>query len=487
MRKEMKIMRKNMTIPGLSPVHLLRNALLSAAAILSVACSTLPDESESNKEYIPEEVSFGVYLQRNRETKAGVPGILTTDSDASNKTNLEEKGFGVFGYHTDASLYNQSIKPNFMYNQNVKQNAGGSAWEYAPIKYWPNEFGEDAVSETIDRLTFFAYAPYVAVNSVTGLLSDPDDGTAENSHSTGITRLSRSTDDGDPKVSYIVSFNPANSVDLCWGVASANFTSSSGSGVAANNIAAGEPYLNVTRPKIDDSGKIKFNFKHALAALNVQIKAVVAGEAINPALTRIYVRSVSFEGFTDEGSLNLNSSVTTGPQWVNFYANGPVSSHPVTVHDGRTDGSEAISASSTEKPADLNPVIVQSKKYSETPTDGVTTTAVNLFNSNTLTDPVFVIPNDAVFKVTITYDVETRDSKILGTFLADGEEHGSVVENTITKTITGITDSKLQPGNKYTITLNLGMRSVDFSAEVSSWDSSSSETNVDLPENTTTP
>ena len=441
--------------------------LLGASALIA-ACTALPREEQVTLQGNPEEVAFSAYLNRST-TKAGAVGLL-------NNTALADNGFGVFGYHTDNALYSQAALPNFMYNTKVS----GTPWQYSPIKYWPNEYGENASSEAIDRLTFFAYAPYVKVNSATGALdgTEYDNTTPEKSTTTGITRLTRATDTGDPLVSYVVSFNPASSVDLTWGVAKDAFNKSAGTSEGTNAIAQGDPYINVARPNTGD--KIAFSFEHALASLNVQIKSDLAGGATHDATqTKVYVRSVKFEGFAGEGSLNLNSK-KGAPQWVNYYGNGALSTESVTIYDGRRDGREATSADANEKPSDLNPVIVQSAAYDDVAlTAGVTTTAVNLFNPGTggVNSPIYVIPTGDVLKVTIAYDVETIDEKILGTFLADGATHGSVVENTISKTITGIT---MEAGKKYVITLNLGLNSVDFEADIEAW-GTGEEAEADLP------
>lgn len=437
---------------------------IALGASLLMACTALQEEPLNNAASNPEEVNFSAYLMRGT-TKAGATGELTTSTGTR---NLQTEGFGVFGYHTDNALYSQAVQPNFMYNTKVST----ASWTYSPIKYWPNEFGENASSEAIDRLTFFAYAPYVKVNSSTGSLDGYDDSDAANSTKTGITRLTRATDTGDPKVSYVVAFAPESSVDLCWGVSKDGFNKSAGTSEGTNSIAAGAPYINVARPNTGD--KIAFGFEHALASLNVKIDASVAGTsngaAMDAAQTRVYVRSVTFEGFAAEGSLNLNSAKGS-PQWVNYYGNGALSTSPVTILDGRRDGREGSSADANEKPADLNPVIVQSAAYGAGAlTAGVTTTAVNLFDPGTAgteNSPVYVIPNGDNLKVTIAYDVETIDDKILGSYLADGVKHGSVVENKITKTITGI--GAMEAGKKYVVTLHLGLNSVDFDAEITDW------------------
>ncbi len=452
-----------------------------AAAAMFAACSsddTLNEQvalDQANAGQVP--VVFDSYV--NRGTRAGEPGILTTDGSSST-TSLQTQGFGVFGYYTDNKPYSETAIPNFMYNQKVS----GATWTYSPLKYWPNEFGTGAISEGQDRLTFFAYAPYVDVN--------PETGVATGTSTTGIMSLTRNTDTGDPYVKYIADFDPDNSVDLCWGVAKANFTSTV-TGPTGNNVAAGKPYIDVIKPEI--TSKIKFDFKHALAALNIQIDADFdvadhSGSDIDNQ-TRIWVRSVTFKGFTDQGMLNLNGealNATYTPEWYDLCGNTKISTKEVTIYDGRRDGKEGQSAVSNETPLGLNSLLIQDEPYVTTnplalsTNTGVRHEARNLFNSTTLTAPVFVIPTSEELEITIVYDVETYDGN-LSTYLSDGATKGSTIENKITKTIKVSSSAiTLQAGKKYTINLHLGMTSVKFEASVTDWSDQTAD-NTDLPHN----
>ena len=201
------------------------------------------------------------------------------------------------------------------------------------------------------------------------------------------------------------------------------------------------------------------------------------------------VRSVTFNGFSMRGSLNLNSNKTDGPIWYDISGTGKLKREPVTVYDGRTDGMEGVATASdlSEKPMDLNPLLVQSLPYGNLGlTAGVTTTAVNLFNNADVDAPVMVIPTPgAPMSVTIVYDVETEDNRLTG-YLSDGVTHGSSVENKITKNIT--TDQGnmiLSSGKKYVVKLHLGLTSVKFDADVAVWDNTSypDPADVYLPDN----
>ncbi len=455
--------------------------LATAGMLALAACSKTGNPNDEPMVQSAEEVSFGAYLSRST-TKAGLAGTELTSSDGT--SNLQTEGFGVFGYYTDGELYSDLAKPNFMYNQKV--NYSGGSWTYSPAKYWPNEFGTQASADEVDRLTFFAYAPWVDVSAASGSIkSSVYSGAAL---TTGITGLSRATAAGDPLVKYVASFSPAESVDLCWGVAKSDFNATVTTEFS-NDIDAGYPYIDVAKPTI--SSRVDFDFKHALSSLNVQIDTDVDVVSHNDgeleANTKIYVRSVTFEGFSVKGALNLNSNATDGPNWVDIAGSERLSSAPVTVYDGRRDGKEGVANASdaNEKPQGLNEVLIQNQPYSGTPTAGVVHTPVNLFSGSALESPIFVIPNGETLKVTIVYDVETKDSK-LSTFLSDGVTLGSTVENTITKTISSSTDPAvpfvMECGKRYVIRLHLGLTSVKFDANVSDWGAGSSA-DVDTPVN----
>ena len=453
---------------------------LAAAATVLAGCSALEQTGSEEKsgQRSPQAVGFGAYLNQGVSTKAGHGGILTTSGATY---SLQTVGFGVFGYYSDGGLYNESTsKPDFMYNEKVSYET--DHWTYSPIKYWPNEFGAQAISDETDRLSFFAYAPYVEVNNTTGIPADAE---------SGIIALSRNTAAGDPYVKYAVSFEPATSVDLCWGVAATAYSSSVDPSTP-NSIQQNWPYIDLWKPAAGEDGYINFNFKHALAALNVQIDAVVDASSsgtVVDANTKIYVRSVSFEGFTTKGTLNLNSSNTTSetecnPNWGGIAIGSKLDASPITVYDGRRDGKEALYAATNESPAGLNESIIQANAYergtigadyqyddARNDSEGVTKDPKNLFKSDTYDDPIFVIPTDETLKVTVVYDVETPDATVTS-FLSDGETRGTVVENKISKEITyGTTSEKLQlsAGKKYTLILHLGMQSVQFDATVADW------------------
>jgi len=421
-------------------------------------------------------VGFSAYASRGT-TRAGFAGALGMDQLV--KSQVEKGGFGVFAYYTDLRRYDQTYVPNFMYNQGVFKG-DGTVWAYSPVMYWPNESGSGAESDDEDKVSFFAYAPYVQhASAAAGSVDTSADPTAAE---WGITGFSRNTAAGDPLVRYVTSFDPGRSVDLCWGVCDETSWNKIQNSTAPQTMAKGLPWLDVEHPQGTDQ-RMTFTFKHALSQFNVQIDA--DGDAVShdagkdvDAGTRIYVRSISFTGIALKGALNLNNTVGgDNPQalWLDYAG---VTDLPfgesVTVKDGRRDGREGASGAeaANETPSGLNDKIIQKDGADKGFTQpGVTHTAVNLFNSTALDKCVYVIPTGEKMTVTIVYDVETRNP-LLPTYISDGATNGVSVENKVSQDILFGTDPSkgLENGKKYTLKLHLGMNTVKFSADVTAWD-----------------
>ena len=267
--------------------------LAASAAVILASCAKIENNAlvidNSN-----EPVTFGVYTARTA-TKA----VSATDFGTIDQAALEASvnGFGVFAFHSDNSEGSNdyaagtpsNFKPNFMYNQKVKYES--SEWKYSPLKYWPNEYGAGAVSTAVDKLTFFAYAPYVAT------VGDE-----------GVTAFSENTATGDPTVSFKVPAKAAEQIDLMYSNADLK-----------------------NKTKMAVTGKVKFTFVHALSNLSIYPIAVVdattipdsAGPDIDAA-TKVTINSIEIKGkFNQVGTLNLatgvwNSSAAAADQTVTY-------------------------------------------------------------------------------------------------------------------------------------------------------------------------
>ena len=450
---------------------------LGVAAFLFVACSTNDDALESTgtaELTTPATIDFNAYLRR-QTTRSGVPGTLTT-TGADGTVSLQEVGFGVLGYNTGERWYLQTDVPNFMYNEHVTYNAERQRWTYEPAKYWPNGEGEAVgVAGVVPHyVSFFAYAPRVAIDPVTGMVQD--DGHSYFHPRQGITALTRHAKTGDPYVRYDMPMDPAQRVDLCWAL----------------------PHMNRTKPtaasRAVDLPTVDLEFYHALTAMNMRIDTDILQEQ-NPeekdgpgrpdGFTRVWVRSVTVEGFTNRGWLALNNPQTR-PVWytIDGYLSGQtIALTPLTIHDGRRDWREALHADPNELVTGLNPRIVQQHPYTiaddgtiaipaaDGDNPGVTETTVNLFGTDDGTTalglPVYGIPTGGNLRVTIVYDVETYDPKLVSDFLADGRTPGSRIRNNITAAVT-MNGSPVSPqaGSVYCLKLHLGLRSVEAEAFV---------------------
>ncbi len=75
-----------------------------------------------------------------------------------NNNNLKTNGFKCYGYYTRENMWAGTNElSNFM--DGIEVNWNGSSYEYSPLKYWPNEGGNDYIS-------FLAISP-ISVGTVT--------------------------------------------------------------------------------------------------------------------------------------------------------------------------------------------------------------------------------------------------------------------------------------------------------------------------------
>lgn len=461
----------------------------AAAAAMLTACSS-EELATAPKQAQDQAISFDVYTQR-AVTRAGLPGNDGTTYGFTT-AKMETEGFGVFAYYTDNNDYDPAKStPNFMYNQKVIKGAFGgttASWKYEPAKYWPNEFGDAAASDETDKLTFFAYAPYVDVDVTNGV---PVGATEDELN---ITALSKNSATGDPIVKYIVDTNPATSVDLCWGVA-ADATSYAPIVTGAYAPALGDNFENLVKEYSAANGKINWLFKHALAKLNVKVIMNVDEEtpsttasALVDANTKVCIREITLGGFLMKGALNLNSEDGKGadatPNWLAYDgATEAVYEGPVTFFDGFKDGKELTdnNIQKNEKPTGLNPVLIAGQSI---PTDAF----VNLWDGAADADePIYVIPTGEPMTCNIVYDVDTEDANLTG-ILSDGKTHGSSVENNINYAKgTGLAPENvfdaIEAGKAYEVKIYVGLTSVKFEASVKDWDATPGAVDVELPEN----
>lgn len=280
-------------------------------------------------------VGFDVYVPgATAQTRAGLEGTMTT-----NRLQRSERyggGFGVYAYLVEdendapaATTYaswqgitSPSEAPNFMVNEKLLWNSVNQGWFYNPLKYWPNETNKDSQTtpaemqgqptspkQHLDRLTFFAYAPYVSAGA-----NEP-----------GITALTDNTGKlggtgsvVEATIGYKASLdNPNKAVDLLWGVAPAGgltYTAVNGEVV---NVNEGMPLVDMTKPSVNTN--MKFLFQHALARINVNVVAAIdqigAGGTLDPN-TKITIDEITLTGYFGEtGNLNLDNTAANVANW----------------------------------------------------------------------------------------------------------------------------------------------------------------------------
>jgi len=481
---------------------------VTAAAL--AACSSEELNVQDTQKPVSQEapVQFDVYAQRSVNTRGGTPGT-------NNNENIGTRGFGVFAYYTMGEQYDTKATPNFMYNQKVTCTgtaAAGTLWTYEPVKYWPNEYGNAAVSDDVDYVTFFAYAPWTDIEPTTGNIIPTEPTTAnpetvEHQQKYNIISVNKNSAQGDPIIKYVVDTDPATSVDLLWGVAAEtagdNYSPITNS---AKAVTPGKPFIDLVKPNNPAEDRLQFNLKHALAKVKVTIDYIddantptgPAAAKLNKDETRIYVRSFTMSGLATQGALNLNN--TDGdpgePLWKD-YDGRDLAFGEVTFQDGRKDGKEGDvnGAQNNETPQGLNPEIVENYaatsdgKFGTEKKPGVTTTPQLLFGGTADDNNggyFYVIPRNTKgasadpVNVTIVYDVETIDKNLAG-LLSDGATHGLSTENIISKNniFKGV---DFEAGKQYLLKIHLGMTSVKIEATVTDW-VENGETHVDLPDN----
>ena len=321
--------------------------MAAASALMLTACTSEDDVVQTSvKQTAPKAVGFDVYTPAaTNVTRAGLEGTMTTGRLQRSEGN--GGGFGVYAYlveDEDASIGDANATtyktwtsdwstpkvPNFMVNEKLLWNETNQGWYYNPLKYWPNETDNDsqtpaaemigsASTSHLDRLTFFAYAPYVNdVGSSTMGIVNVTNNAGQLAHS-AIT-----SGTGDPieaSIEYKASIDdPNKAVDLLWGVAPAGgltYTAVNGRTVT---VKEGEPLMDMTKPDVNTN--MKFLFQHALARIGVKAVAAIdqvgAGGTLDPN-TKITIEKITLKGYFGEtGVLNLNNKTPNVANWVNI-------------------------------------------------------------------------------------------------------------------------------------------------------------------------
>ena len=472
----------------------------------------------------PVPVTFSTYNADAATTRAGTPGSINLDAQ------LKTKGFGVFAFYTENTNFNympvaaRNLIPDFMYNERIAWDTTNNKWDYFDPddqKYWPNDFagnGNDvdthgATGTKLNYISFFAYAPYAGTfNQNTPTAKDgatPATGFGDGTTS-GIIAASGNNFHGDPVVTYRMSSDATKVVDLVWGTAGGsdanvvsttaqnggNVTRSVDNGTVTLGVLAEDP-TNIDMTKQKTNGKVKFNFKHALAkvggsadgasainaGLTVDLLIDTDGQTTSPATadkpnkTKVTVRSITItHNDSLTGTYLKHPMASTGVfnlatgKWVVTAADSTNAATYFTINheitqSGGTQGNKLNAAI-------MEPTTAPTAWADLAGINGVLTgTKTNVYGVEAT--PILFLPGTKPhLKFTIEYCVRTEDAKLAKGF--------TEVWQTITKTVAFTT--AVQQNMQYNIAMHLGLTSVKFDATVSTWGDGGS-TAVDLPIN----
>lgn len=333
--------------------------LATVTALAFTACTSDELVVQNTQQATTEQgVGFDVYVPgATAQTRSGRVNVMTNGI-------LQQTGFGIFGYQSNGEATDGSYvagdKPDFMWNQQVSFNTSAAGWYYAPLKYWPNETNDDSQTtptqaagmpnqtskNNLDRLTFFAYAPWVQANQTSG------EATALNTNieTVGVGIKTVTNNEGkleavydtyikDPTIAYTVATDPDNSVDLLWGVAPSgglSYTSVSTTNKTVT-IPEGMPLIDLIKPAVNTN--LKFMFQHALARLGLKVvlaaDQVASGGYFDYGNTKVTIDKIEISGnFGTGGYLSLNNTTANVANWVaKNKADGSNAANPVLTID----------------------------------------------------------------------------------------------------------------------------------------------------------
>lgn len=495
-------------------------------------------------------IEFSAKTRNAGATRAtgGTTGDITTTTLTTGKHKND--GFGVMAYmkgtngatdcYTGDNWNNE--KPNFMYNQQVTYST--DHWTYSPVKFWPNDFstgnvdakqgeaGEDynaTGSVNSGKVSFFAYAPYVAIQDYSATPAT-DLGTTVNSAfktyvssenpSDGIVAISSNAYTGEPQVKYVLSnASLTNAVDLLWGVRPANTYTLADGGSDTKDAEA----YNTDLTKQAANETIDFLFKHALAKIGghtyedpnhqtglqvildldngslaggVQPSTAITGGVKQPN-TLVTVESIKIRDlktYSDEITGSLTSdliksgwfNIATG-KWTENDVVGATYNHE--VNNLKTEGDDKFELNAAIKEPTTKTGMTYETGSSTWTTNGTTTiagvvtdTPTDVYTTESNAPGLVLIPStteNQTLVVTVKYIVRTFDDHLATTANNDGANGTwTKVEQTITNKVT-IPAGSLKSNKFYKLLIHLGLTSVKFSATVAAWEENTNDPNAD--------
>lgn len=387
--------------------------LIACAALTVTGCSNdeinAPQQSQVNNA-----IEFSTYLGRNAQGSRGTE---------TNTTSIQTSGFGVLAYYTEQADFADTNKPNFMWNQQVTYS--NPAWSYTPIKYWPTKVG--------DKVSFFAYAPYVAGGNDNGIV------------------LSGNSVAGAPTATITLPEDPSQTIDF---VAAVKMNKTHDNSTSANNNVSFTLLHEMTRVKVqaklDKSVYSDADAKHKTFVVIKDVKFNDKGQ---------FYKSGTYTFSTTDGERGTWTTHTANASTYTLDLNGVLNTELIKV-----DGAKGENHHSGNYEEGVNGVRLVDK------------TAKDLFKAN---EYLYLIPvsadngdglTDGKATATIEYDIVTEDSK-----LAAGYSCTSA-----TKTVL-LPKGTLKQGISYNYIFTIKLDEIVLNAEVKDWDKAASDNGINVP------
>lgn len=388
-------------------------------------------------------------------------------------TQLKSTGFGVYGYK---GAYDSSTSEPTLFatgaNTKVTFETDGTDPTTALVHPGSWKYAETAANQkewvTTDKYTFFAYAPYMSA------------GEGTRGTDAGINTIS--TGNGDPTIGYTVATNPAQSVDLLWGVRSDDGTAD------ASSVNNGKPWLNCTQ--METASTVLFTFCHALCAVgfHAQVMADQTNDTDNLGDVstlgtigsadgcKVTLKSITLTPagipaknedpavdpvpFYQSAVLNLNNDIKFQPKWSDH--SGTIAS--LALDDGEID-TKLLDPKTTDF-GDDNPTnydVMTSESY-DTEVPGITETA----NSQAVIagDNVFMLIPQAAQDYTVSIDYFI-------TYKTASGYHREAKTGTAT-----LSNIELMAGVKYYFNLVFGLTTFKVSVDAVDWEESTNPVTI---------
>lgn len=185
--------------------------------------------------------------------------------------------------------------------------------------------------------------------------------------------------------------------------------------------------------------------------------------------TRIYIRSVKCSGFALKGSLKKSSIASGHPVWKDYDGQDGLSFNPMVFHDGRKDGKEgSLDGEQGDEPnLFLNPALTENNalvnngRFASEKNPGINEQEQPVFKFSSIAEAdegfYYVIPRhqDMGIDFDVSYYIETIDPHVPG-LLTDGDTHGILIEDHLSKSDLLGKDTDFEPGKSYLINIVVG-------------------------------